>query len=308
LSYDATEIAVRLALMQAEGVGPATLRQLRAAAHALGCSLSALAGRAASELIRLLPPGFEGLAVPLAACRPAHVAGARALLGGLQAQGGWVAPSDAPGYPPGLEVLPPTQRPDLLFGFGAPALLHAPAASIAGTRTPSPSSARFACAAAASLARGGFTVVSGGAAGVDTTAHDACLDAGGRTVVVLPCGLLRYRMPAAWAQAVAEGRAAIVSQFAPHAAWSAGAAVTRNATISALGRLTLVVEPHKTGGSVRTARAALEQGRPLYFHGASRGVAATLQRAGGRALSAPHGLAELVPAEPPAAPAQGELF
>jgi predicted Rossmann fold nucleotide-binding protein DprA/Smf involved in DNA uptake len=65
---------------------------------------------------------------------------------------------------------------------------------------------------------------------------------------------------------LAQGRAVIVSQFAPDARWQTHAAVTRNATISALARMVCVIEPKKIGGSIRTARAAVAQGKRVLFY------------------------------------------
>jgi predicted Rossmann fold nucleotide-binding protein DprA/Smf involved in DNA uptake len=87
-------------------------------------------------------------------------------------------------------------------------------------------------------------------------------------------------------EAAEEGRAAIVSEFAPDSRWHTHAAVTRNATISALSRLVCVIEPRKTGGSVRTARCGLEQGKQVLVHGSRdpESPIAALRRAGAGSL------------------------
>ncbi|HIJ66427.1 MAG TPA: hypothetical protein HPP77_10805, partial [Candidatus Hydrogenedentes bacterium] len=75
-----------------------------------------------------------------------------------------------------------------------------------------------------------------------------------------------YRPSRSVAKAVGQGAAVLVSEFPPDAPWETHAAVTRNAVISALARLVCVIEPRKTGGSIRTARIALNQGKSVLVH------------------------------------------
>jgi predicted Rossmann fold nucleotide-binding protein DprA/Smf involved in DNA uptake len=113
---------------------------------------------------------------------------------------------------------------------------------------------------------------------------------GGKTVVVLPQGILTYRGPALLFDAIQDGRAAVVSEFAPDMAWETHAAVTRNTTISAFSLLVCVIEPKKTGGSVRTARCALAQGKRVLVYPA-RGCASVVQSlSNGGALELVEGL------------------
>ena len=55
-------------------------------------------------------------------------------------------------------------------------------------------------------------------------------------------------------------------ELVPDAPWTVHAAVTRNATIAALSRVLCVIEPRNTGGSIRTARAALAQGKRVLVY------------------------------------------
>jgi DNA processing protein len=121
-------------------------------------------------------------------------------------------------------------------------------------------------ATARSLARGlaeaGLCVVSGGAVGVDAAAHTGALDAGGRTVVVLGCGLdvpypsdnvaLFHRVRAAGGTLLGEhppGARPFASNFLP-----------RNRLIAALSSAVVVVEAAGGSGSLSTARAAGSRG------------------------------------------------
>ena len=102
---------------------------------------------------------------------------------------------------------------------------------------------------------------------MDSRAHSAALECDGNTTVVLPQGLLSFRDGSELANHVEAGTALLVSQFIPDAPWSAPAAVTRNAIISALCKVVCVIEPKKTGGSIRTAKCALDYGRRVLIHG-----------------------------------------
>ena len=96
------------------------------------------------------------------------------------------------------------------------ALLEPPVVAIVGARQASVAGVAFARRLAAGLARAGVAVVSGLARGIDGAAHAGALEAGGRTVAVLGCGIdvdyPRSNAPLA-AQVAAAG--AIVSEYGP---------------------------------------------------------------------------------------------
>jgi len=137
-------------------------------------------------------------------------------------------------------------------------------AAVVGTRTPSSAGLRRARRFASLLARRGVTVVSGLARGIDTAAHEACLDAGGRTVAVLGCGIRRIYPPENTDLAARiAGRGAVVSQFLPVTPPSAPTFRLRNAVCSGLALATLVVEAGPMSEARLQARLALEQGRQV---------------------------------------------
>jgi DNA processing protein len=171
-------------------------------------------------------------------------------------------PDDAD-YPAALRDLP--DGPSALFARGSVAPGDERAIALVGTRRPRPDSLDTAARLAALSAAQGWTVVSGLAEGIDTAAHRAALDAGGRTLAVLGCGVNAVYPPQnrALAERVAAA-GALLSETGPEASPSAPLLVARNRLISGLSRAVIVVETGVSGGSMHTARFASAQGRPLY--------------------------------------------
>ncbi|MCI0655067.1 MAG: DNA-processing protein DprA, partial [Methylococcaceae bacterium] len=155
--------------------------------------------------------------------------------------------------------------PPLLFVSGDPALLSTPQLSIVGSRNPSPSGVGTARNFAAALSGAGLCITSGLALGIDASAHEGSLNAGGKTVAVLGTGPDRV-YPArhkqlAWK--IAE-KGCLVSEFPPGTRPKACNFPRRNRIISGLSLGVLVVEAAIQSGSLITARLALEQGREVF--------------------------------------------
>ncbi len=164
--------------------------------------------------------------------------------------------------------------PNLRQAYNAPAVLYVRgsldkrdewAVAVVGTRRASvygKEAARMVCTG---LAQAGVTVVSGMAQGIDTVAHRACLDAGGRTIAVLGCGV-DVIYPARNSQLAAEivERGALISEYALGARPDARNFPPRNRIISGLTLGTVVVEGDMGSGALITAGFALEQGREVF--------------------------------------------
>ena len=136
--------------------------------------------------------------------------------------------------------------------------------AIVGTRNPTPYGIRIAGDFAAGFVDREWSIVSGGAYGIDSAAHKGALIAEGRTIAVLAAGV-DVAYPAGNARLFAEiaENGALVSEVLPGAHAIPSRFLTRNRLIAALSQATLVVEAAFRSGSLRTARDAAELMRPV---------------------------------------------
>jgi DNA processing protein len=155
--------------------------------------------------------------------------------------------------------------PGVLFRRGKAMPRDELAVAIVGTRHATRYGLAQAEQLAGSLARTGFTVVSGLARGIDAAAHRGALAAGGRTIAVLGSGLLAI-YPSEHEKLADEVAANgyLVSESAPRMAPLSGAFPQRNRIISGLCLGTIVVEAPDRSGALITARHAYEQGREVF--------------------------------------------
>ncbi len=139
------------------------------------------------------------------------------------------------------------------------------AIAIVGARTASTYGRKMARELAHELAGCGVCVVSGLARGIDSEAHQASLEAGGRTIAVLGSGLdvMYPREHIALAERIAES-GAVVSEFSFGSRPEAGNFPYRNRVISGLSLGTVVVEATEKSGSLITAQCALDQNREVF--------------------------------------------
>lgn len=136
--------------------------------------------------------------------------------------------------------------------------------SVVGSREASVRGLEIAAAAARILVERGLSVISGLAAGIDTAAHQAALDEGGRTVAFLGTGIAKsYPAENARLQARIAEQGLVLSQFWPDAPPTKHTFPMRNASMSGYGLATIVVEAGEYSGARIQARKAVEHGRPV---------------------------------------------
>ncbi|MGI8588983.1 MAG: DNA-processing protein DprA [Chloroflexia bacterium] len=188
-----------------------------------------------------------------------------ALRSRLDGLGACVLTWDTPGYPERLRQI--DNAPPVLFMLGEITPADDWAIGVVGTRQVTPYGREAATRLAGDLARRQIAVVSGLARGVDTLAHTAALDAGGRTIAVLGCGIDQLYPPENRNLArriVAESRGAIVSDYPLGTRPDAVNFPPRNRIISGLSLGVLIVEAGLGSGALITQRFALEQNREVF--------------------------------------------
>lgn len=110
----------------------------------------------------------------------------------------------------------------------------------------------------------GWTVISGGAFGIDGTAHRACLGSGGSTVAVMACGIdVDYPASHATLFSAIARDGLIVSEYPPGTTAARHRFLTRNRLVAALSTAVVVVEAGRRSGAANTAAWAHKLGRPL---------------------------------------------
>jgi DNA processing protein len=136
--------------------------------------------------------------------------------------------------------------------------------SIVGARAATAYGAHVGTEMAAALGERGWTVVSGGAYGIDGCAHRGALAAEAVTVAVLACGV-DYAYPRGHQDLLAgiAAQGVLVSEWPPGRTPTRRRFLIRNRVIGALSRGTVVVEAGMRSGALNTARHARDLGRPV---------------------------------------------
>ena len=161
---------------------------------------------------------------------------------------------------------------ELLYYRGAWELSENRSVAVVGSRKASPEGIARARRLAKELVTRGFTVVSGLAAGIDTAAHTAALDAGGKTIAVVgtPLGTVYPSENRALQELIATDFL-VISQIPVLRYARQGPGQNRfffperNITMSAMTEATVIVEASETSGTLTQARAAIHQGRKLFI-------------------------------------------
>ncbi len=166
------------------------------------------------------------------------------------------------GYPAELSRI--TDPPAVLYVKGE-LRQKEPAIGMVGSRSASFYGRKQAMRLAAGLAGYGFAIVSGGARGIDSAAHEGALGAGGRTIAVLGSGLsVIYPPENADLMEKVAASGAVVSEFPMLFPPTAGNFPRRNRIIAGLSLGVIVVEAGERSGALITARAAMEQNREVF--------------------------------------------
>lgn len=141
-----------------------------------------------------------------------------------------------------------------------------PMVGIVGTRYPTEHGRRWTHRISTALVKSGFTIISGMAAGIDGIAHQACLQAGGRTIAVLGTGVEQIYPPGhrrLWQDIQQQGL--LLSEYPVNTVPHRSNFPARNRIIAGLSRAVLVMEAPQQSGALITARYSNEFGRDVYI-------------------------------------------
>jgi DNA processing protein len=157
--------------------------------------------------------------------------------------------------------------PKQLFYIGTKPhdLLIKPTVSIVGSRKPTPYGREVTAQLTRELTKQEIVIVSGLALGVDSIAHQTCLEAGGTTIAVLPCGpesvYPRSHLPIA--RRIVEQGGSLITEYPVGTQPLRQNFIARNRIVSALGDVVIITEAAEKSGTLHTANFALNQGKTV---------------------------------------------
>ena len=179
----------------------------------------------------------------------------------LEQSGIWTVTPFDEHYPSQLKERLRSMAPATVHAAGVLELFEQPGIGVVGSRDVSPKGAEVARDIAAEATDLGFSLVSGGARGVDQLAMNAAFQAGGNVIGVLADSLLRKLRNPDVRRAIHEDRAVMCTPHSPGAPFKVWTAVGRNKLIYALSEITVVVASEtERGGTWSGATEALEAG------------------------------------------------
>jgi DNA protecting protein DprA len=184
----------------------------------------------------------------------------------LQNEGFHLIPINSADYPSILkENLKTKSSPTVLYIKGRKGLLQENAVAIVGSRNAGETALRFTDTIARKCSAEEKVIVSGFAKGVDKQALDSALAANGKSIIVLPQGILTFRSGLKqYYEQIVNGKVLVLSAFFPQAGWDVGFAMARNVYIYGLANEIFVAESDAKGGTWEGAMEGLKRHRSIY--------------------------------------------
>lgn len=161
----------------------------------------------------------------------------------------WVLTRSDADYPKLLKQRLRNSAPAVLFGCGNARLLNQSGVCVVGARKTGDADLGYASALGERIASAGFSVVSGGARGVDEAAMLGGLKQEGTVIGVMADSLLSAAMASKWRQGLMSNNLVLISPFYPEAGFNAGNAMARNKYIYCLSQAAVVVRSDTKGGT-----------------------------------------------------------
>ncbi len=250
-----------LRLQTTPGIGQRTLHQILKWAGDSEEKLSSFFYLESDELKRL----FKLKNDTIAALKDSPIEDVEALATELYRRGVHVTTRWDDVYPAHLLDRLGEKAPPILYVYGDPEKLAESGVAFSGSRRVSEQGVEHTAQLVQDAVKQGYVVVSGHAPGVDAVAHRTALENGGVTVLILPEGVLKFRLRTELRDLHEQNpeKLLVVSEFPPQMSWSAGNAMIRNKTIIGLSKALCVIEAGDTGGTLNAGQTALKLGVPV---------------------------------------------
>lgn len=171
----------------------------------------------------------------------------------------WVMTRSDTDYPTRLKKRLGTDSPPVIYGCGNRSLLNSGGLAVVGSRNAADNDLQYARNTGTKAANQGFSIVSGGARGIDEAAMLGALDGEGTAIGVLADSLLRACSSSKYRQHLLSRNLVLTSTFHPEAGFNAGNAMQRNKYIYCLSDAALVVHSGVKGGTWNGATENLQK-------------------------------------------------
>lgn len=168
------------------------------------------------------------------------------------------------GYPERLMTTFGKSAPAVLFCRGNKSLLEDSTVGFCGSRKSSEKGLEVTAECAMLLSKRQITVVSGHASGVDMAAHCSAIKNNGRTILVIPEGIQKFKLKTALKNIITHDNHLVISQFSPGLPWSGRNAMQRNGLIIGLSEAMILVESGLNGGTFEAGNETLRLKKPLF--------------------------------------------
>lgn len=175
-----------------------------------------------------------------------------------QNSGIWVITRADAEYPSKLKKKLGQKAPPILYGAGNKKIFNTRGVAIIGSRDASIEDLDFTFKLGEKLAFSGYSVVSGGARGVDESSMLGSINADGTTIGVVSDSLMQKVLSKKYRDAIVSGNLLLISPYYPEARFNAGNAMGRNKYIYTLAELSIVIHSGLKGGTWEGAKENLK--------------------------------------------------
>lgn len=154
--------------------------------------------------------------------------------------------------------------PPLLYVTGDVQLFQQKALAVVGSRNASELALKFTDKVVERAVSEGKVIISGFAKGIDKQALDSAIRYDGKSIIVLPQGIMTFESGfRKYYQQITNGKILVLSVFSPGLTWNVGLAMARNPIIYGLADEIVVAESGESGGTWHGVLDGLKRGRRI---------------------------------------------